>query len=405
MLFRELLTEELTQKRDEFARFAESQSDELESYLGLLQELGAKTSAEVAADLDAHRKEDVGAVPSNELDELSSVKRTFEPRWQNHEEARGWALQVLQNRTTFAADGSQIAFEREISLRVAAIQVGTFENPHKADGSYRKQAKISIVSPQDIADFADEFEEPIRTATIIGLRRFQAEVRAIEEFLESKRGWRERMERVPLAFFDGTFLISFSQPNSRVQNEFIRAALKLVLLSKETQVPLVGYIAQSEARDLISLLDNLTSRNMLHQPSKTLIDAELLNLETLKNWGERTIFFRCERKGLSDYFVDSDGKALVGMIYLQTTSDAIPARLDIPLWVYQSGLLEEVLDTIRAECIVGLGYPYALETADATAVLTVRDRETFLRALQDFAARENLNFLVSNKRMSKARRR
>jgi hypothetical protein len=93
------------------------------------------------------------------------------------------------------------------------------------------------------------------------------------------------------------------------------------------------------------------------------------------------------------------------MVYLQTTSNAIPARLDIPVWVYESGLLEEVIDAVRAECIVGLGYPYALETADATAVLTVRDRETFLRALQDFAARENLNFLVSNKRMSKARRR
>ena len=405
MLFRELLIEELAAKRDEFARFAESQSDELESYLSLIHELSAKTSAEVADDLAAHRRENVGALPSNELDDSNSLKLEFEPRWQNHEEARKWALQVLQNRTTFAADGSQIAFEREISLRVAAIQVGTFENPHKSDGSYRKQAKISIVSPQDIADFADEFEEPVRTATIIGLRRFQAEINAIKEFLESKRGWRESAERAPLAFFDGTFLISFSQPNSRVQHEFIRSAREVILLSKKVQVPLVGYIAQSEARDLIGLLDNLPSKNMLHQLSKTLIDGELLRLETFKNWGERTIFFGCERKGLSDYFVDSDGQPLVGMVYLQTTSSAIPARLDIPFWVYQSGLLEEVVDTVRAECIVGLGYPYPLETADATAVLTVHDRETFLRALQDFAARENLNFLVSNKRMSKARRR
>ena len=405
MLFRELLARELALKRDEFARFSESQSDELESYHVLIHELSSKTSTAVAADLEAHRRENVGAIPSVELDELGSIKREFEPRWQNHEEARRWALQVLQNRTTFASDGSQIAFEREISLRVAAIQVGTFENPHIPDGSYRKQAKISIVSPQDIAEFADEFEEPIRTATIIGLRRFQAEADALREFLESKRGWRERAERAPLAFFDGTFLISFSQPNSRVQHEYIKAARELVLLSKETQVPLIGYIAQSEARDLIGLLDNLPSKNMLHQPSKTLIDAELLRLETLENWGERTVFFSCERKGLSDYFVDLEGQPLVGMVYLQTTGNAIPARLDIPLWIYENGLLEEVVDTVRAECIVGLGYPYVLETADATAVLTVHDRETFLRALQDFAARENLNFLVSNKRMSKARRR
>ncbi len=54
---------------------------------------------------------------------------------------------------------------------------------------------------------------------------------------------------------------------------------------------------------------------------------------------------------------------------------------------------------------IGLGYPYALETADQTAVITMRDREIFLRALQDFARREKLNFNVSRKAASKGRRR
>lgn len=405
MLFRDLLIQELNAKRQDFASFALAQSDEIESYLELLQGLATKSKADVQADLDRRRKENVGAIPSDELDKLQAISLKFEPRWQNHEEARGWALDVLRNRTTFAADGSQITFEREISLRVAAIQVGTFENLHQTAGSYRKQATISIVSPRDIADFADEFEEPIRTATVIGLRRFQAEASATAEFIETKRGWRDRRERAPVAFFDGTLLVSFSQPNSRLQHEYIKAARELVLLSKDAKVPLVGYVAQSEARDIIGLLDNLITRNLLHQPSKTLIDAEILSLKTLQNWGERTIFFDCERHGLSDYFVDLEGKPLVGLVYLQTTSNAVPARLDIPVWVYEADLLEEVVDTVRAECVVGLGYPYPLETADATAVLTVRDRETFLRALQDFSARENLNFLVSKKRMSKAKRR
>jgi hypothetical protein len=55
--------------------------------------------------------------------------------------------------------------------------------------------------------------------------------------------------------------------------------------------------------------------------------------------------------------------------------------------------------------VIGLGYPYALETADQTAVITMRDREVFLGALQDFAAREKLNFSVSRKSASKGRRR
>jgi hypothetical protein len=68
-------------------------------------------------------------------------------------------------------------------------------------------------------------------------------------------------------------------------------------------------------------------------------------------------------------------------------------------------MLEEVLDTVRAECVIGLGYPYALETADQIAVITNRDREMFLRALQDFAMREKLAFSVSRKAASKGRRR
>jgi hypothetical protein len=68
-------------------------------------------------------------------------------------------------------------------------------------------------------------------------------------------------------------------------------------------------------------------------------------------------------------------------------------------------LLEEVVDVVRAECVVGLGYPYALETADATAVISARDREVFFRALQEFANRGKLDFSVSRKDASKGRRR
>ena len=90
---------------------------------------------------------------------------------------------------------------------------------------------------------------------------------------------------------------------------------------------------------------------------------------------------------------------------LPRVHDGEPARLDIPAWVYSAGPLETVIDTVRAECVVGNGYPYALETADAAAVITTLDRERFLRAMQDFAGRENIDFLVSRKPASKTRRR
>ncbi|HZH34228.1 MAG TPA: DNA double-strand break repair nuclease NurA [Pyrinomonadaceae bacterium] len=400
MLFRELLIQELNEKRDDFARFAASQSDEQEDYLALLRELTARTSVEIRRNLGT--KEDVGALPSDELDEFRAVSAAFETRWKSHEEARSWALEILKNRTTFAADASQILPGREISLPVAAIQVGTFENSHTETGDYKKQARFTVIPPNELLD-SDELEEkPVSAESIVGLRRFQAEAEAVKTFLRNRKGWRERGERMPLAFFDGTLLISIAMPRTSLQTRFVAEMVELVRVSEETRVPVVGFVDQSYARDLISLLDALSTSfgRYVREPNRTLNDSRLLNVESLKSWGDRTPFFYCRRHGLSDFYGET-----VGFVYLKTSGDGVPARLDVPSWIYEGNLLAEVLDGVRAECVIGLGYPYALETADATAVISGRDREMFLRALQDFAARENLNFRVASKRMSKARRR
>jgi len=103
--------------------------------------------------------------------------------------------------------------------------------------------------------------------------------------------------------------------------------------------------------------------------------------------------------------VDERHQPLIGFTYLQTTGDGPPARLDVPAWVYEAGLLDDVVDAVRAECVSGLGYPYAIETADAAAVITARDRDQFLRLIQEFAEKESFAFRVSRKAASKVRRR
>jgi hypothetical protein len=214
---------------------------------------------------------------------------------------------------------------------------------------------------------------------------------------------------MPLAFFDGTLLVSFSLPQTQLQDTFIEKMVALVKLSRETEVPLIGYVDRSYARDLMNLLDAFDGTPVMNR--QTLYDSRILQASTetlapaLENWGDRTCFCFSKRRGLSAFLDEETGQPLVGFAYLQTTGEGAPARLDIPAWVYEKGLLEEVLDTVRAECVIGLGYPYALETADQTAVITMRDREIFLRALQDFAMREKLDFSVSRKSASKGRRR
>lgn len=404
MLYHTLLTKALEDKREDFTSFDRAWRDDVREYGRRLRQLSEKSSAAVR--LETEGQPAPGALPSGELERAVSMVIPFGERWRNHEEARRWAIKALFERVTFAADGSQLLPGREISLPVAAVQVAWFENPHTREGVYRKQADFSIVSP---AEFLEGTEASIGAETVVGFRRFKLEVEALSRFLESRRGWRERGERTPVAFLDGSLLISFGLPQTKIDDAYGGVIKELVLLSRETEVPVVGFIDQSYARDLIKLLDTL-ERNGARR-SRSLYDAQLLHAgiadepPLLEGWGMRTCFCYCLREGLSNYFVDERNQPLIGFTYLQTTGDGTPARLDIPSWVYEAGLLDDVVDAVRAECVGGVGYPYAIETADAAAVITSRDRQQFLRLIQDFAEKERFAFRVSRKAASKVRRR
>jgi hypothetical protein len=55
--------------------------------------------------------------------------------------------------------------------------------------------------------------------------------------------------------------------------------------------------------------------------------------------------------------------------------------------------------------VIGSGYPYAIETADQTAVLQSTDRQSFFRILQEWAEQTDLRMRFSRKMISKAHRR
>jgi len=393
MLFRELLTDELNKQRDEFTRFAASQAGDLDYYVRKLARFSSKSYNEIFGIL--HDCGDCGAMPSEEINLTDNFALYFREHWKNHEEARRWAFDVLKNRTTFAADGSQIVLEREISFRVGGIQIGWFENPHNAEKGYEKNARFTIISPQDFGEEADTG----RADSYVGERRFTAEIEKVKEFIHKKRDWQERGEPVPVAFYDGTLLLSVTE----FQHNITAQLVELARLSRDCKVPVVGYVDRSYASDLMTMLDSYAGEKA--ELIRSLDDVSILHASVLKNWGDRTPFCYSRRRGLDAFIDPNTDESLVGFVYLQTTSDNPPARIDVPSWIYTEGLLDEVVDTVRAECVIGLGYPYALETADQTAVITVRDREIFLQALQGFAKENNLNLRVSRKAASKGRRR
>lgn len=398
MLFNHNLITQLQERREEFISFDHVLRHDLSNCAEHLSRIGALDSDEIGQ--RARVAASPGAVPSRELDEARSTILAFGKEWHSHEEARRWALDILFDRVTGAADGSQYLPGREITLPIAAVQVAFFENPHTREGKYTKEAQISLITPEEIMQGGTDVD------SLVSLRRFTEETKALQNFLKRRAGWRERGERMPVGLFDGTLLISYARPRNRVQDSYVETVVELIALSRETGVPLVGYIDYSFARDLVNLLEVLGE----WKSSYAVYDAQILRADfkggpLLKAWGDRTSFFYCEREGLGDNFLDENGDPLVGFTYLQTTGDGMPARLDIPSWVFEAGLLEEVIDTVRAECVVGNGYPYALETADAAAVINAQDRARILHALQEFAEREKLDFRISRKAMSKSRRR
>ena len=406
MLYAHLLSRALEGKREDFVRFDRAWREDVADYVRRLRAIDGRAEREILDALAAVKEP--GAIPSGEIELAGSIVIPFGRRWRTHEESRRWAIDALCDRTTFAADGSQLVPGRDVSLSVAAVQVGMFENRHTRGGLYKKDARFQVISPHELLEEADD-----RTTadTIVGLRRFELETEVLSSWIESKRDWRERRERTPLAFFDGTLMISIALPKTKLQNAYVSAIVNLIKLSRDVEVPLVGFVDQSYARDLIWLLDSLDAERR-GKRSRSLFDAQLLHASVeggppvLNAWGDRTAFCYCVRKNSSEAFKDErNGRSLLGFTYLQTTGDGAPARLDVPAWIYEAGLLDDVLDAVRAECISGMGYPYAIEAADEAAYISGRDREQFLRAIQEFAEREKIPFSISRKAASKVRRR
>jgi hypothetical protein len=404
MLYRTHVLSALEERRDDFINFGRSQREEVLASARRLRALGGRTAAEVRRESGASAAR--VSFPSDELERAGGVVVPFNRAWRSHEEARRWALEALRGRVTFAADGSQVFPGREASVPVAAVQVASFENPHAPEGRYLKDVHFEVITPEQLLGGGRAYDSPEQ---VVAARRFELEARAVCQFLERGRGWRGRGERAPVAFFDNTLVVASLRKETEIlfSKRYVAALRELVTLSRETEVPVVGYVDHSYAPDMRGLLEGLHPE----APKTNVYDAQLLRARgeghppLLELWGDRTVFWHCQRPNLAASFFDERGAPLVGFVYLQTTGEGHPARLDIPAWVYGAGLLEEVIDTVRAECVVGNGYPYAIETADEAAVMTARDREHFLRAMQDFADQHRLDFRISRKAASKGRRR
>ncbi|GAP99354.1 hypothetical protein NIES2104_59150 [Leptolyngbya sp. NIES-2104] len=379
----------LDRKREDFMSFDRSALQALQQYGTALIQMSQKSDRALLSALED--MQDCGARPVEPLGLFPEWIMHSNLSWQNREESLEWVRDRITGISTFSVDGSQIYPSKDFSIPVALVQIGWFENDHLEAGKYEKDITLDVMTPNDLkvgrGDLADRR---------VNLRRFEMECDRIVQYMEEHAG-----SQTCLAFFDGSLIATFSEAfDEETRMFYIRCIRSVLQASEDYRVPVVGYVDTSSARDLTEMLQRLCNL----PESKTIHDAQLLNrAKNQMQWGDRTPLFLCQRPGVRDLY--GSHRDRIVFTYLKTNRDSYPARIELPLWIYEEGWHDRILDWVRAEVVIGGGYPYVIETADQVAVLKNDDRQTFYRLLQDWAEKEDLTLRLSRKMISKARRR
>jgi hypothetical protein len=401
MVQRDKILQQLQSKRDQFVAFEDSFQDEAGRYLDALDRMSMLPGGELTRRLAPIKTP--GALPTAEFDAAAGLRVEFPHKWKNHQEAREWAFDALLDHPTFAVDGSQIRPDDGFSIPVAAVQVAWFENRHTVDGRYVKDARFEVLTPEDLTvEFGDD---RVISEQQVNLRRFELEIESLCAMMEKLSAAGGDAAKLAVAFFDSSLVISFADRlQGEAQERHVHAMLELLRSSEKTGVPVVGYIDGSRARDLVHMVATLFKLN----DAEKIHDAWLV--ASRLTWGARTPMFVCARggadrkqQGILEKF--EEHRRGVGFVYLKTSATAPPARLEIPLWVLERGLLDQVIDLVIAEVVVGNGYPYVIQSADAAAVINSRDRDAFYAIFQRFAREQEIGLRISQKTASKSRRR
>lgn len=378
----------LKAKREDFATFDKTALQALQKYRSALAAASQEAEDVLLDRLEGYATDERGAEPLEPLGHYPDWIIPSKLVWKNREESLAWVRDRLTGVATFAVDGSQIYPSKDISLPVALIQIGWYENLHLPSGQYEKDVALDVMTPAELK--VSNSGDPVDRR--VNMRRFEMETQRLIQYMEDRSGCGDC-----LAFLDGSLVATFAEAfDDETRRFYVDCITALLKASEQYRVPLIGYIDTSYARDLTLMLQCLYTLPEV----ASIHDAPLLGRGM--RWGDRTPIFLCRRPGILKQYPAVANR--IAFTYLKA-HDGFPVRLEFPIWMYRAGMHEQVLDWVRCELVIGSGYPYAIETADQTAVLRAEDRQIFLRLLQDWADEEELNLRLSRKMVSKVRRR
>ncbi len=381
----------LQQAKPEIGRNLASRRSQVETAEDLRRQLQQLTFDQATSQLQTiPNKIWPGARPTPEVDDCNGFRFPFTHDWASVEASQKWAHQQLKGQPIVAVDGSQLESERGLSLSVGAVQIGYhFNDP--LERKHGEGQELEIVLPLPETTMSDSEQENTGLTLAVNQARFVGECEMIPRLAT-------RMSKPPVCFYDNTFVISFAKYMPQLQSTaYLQAVQKLLQAGRKGQYPIVAYVDTSHSRDLGHMLESLGA-------SSPKVSDGIILQNLLTSWGDRTPFMQCARAdGLSKGQDESFYYADIGFVYLRTYPAAPPARIEVPMWVYEAGRLEEVLNVVRAQCLLGTRhYPYALSQADRFAVLTLKDRRAFYSGLQGFL-KEEMDFKLRRPAKAKSK--
>jgi len=384
----------------------------------LLRLAGEWTSSEIHAALSDTSYP--GAYPTEEFDAVDSVvvSHPESDGWENHEDVNEWARGIVDGVPVMAVDGSQLPTTTEFNVPLAYVQAAWAINYHHDEGRLDRDFHGRLLTPTDVTQESEDGDYRFVDSQLVGHHRFEHEGELLIEKISDLAAAREAGEitQTPVVFYDGPLIASFANPlKPETRERYISTLSRVIAASEHHEIPLVGYIADSSATELVKMT-RLVLREEF-EADRVIPDAHVLT-GVMSPWGDTTIPFISKRDGSIDalqttyegdrYEFEDD----ILFAYLNVPPGAGLDRVEFPGWLCRTdgpdgydSMYEYTVEIVRAEAGIGRGYPEILQQADSDAVLDHQDRQEFHRIVQRWAEANDVDLEWNAKARSKELRR
>ncbi len=361
-----------------------------------------------------------GASPTDVFDDATSiiVPHSESNEWENHEEVNEWARDIIRDVPVMAVDGSQLPPTTQFNVPVAYVQSAWAVNHHHAEGRFDRDVEGQLLTPGEVTQEPENGDYRFVDSQLVGHHRFEHEGRLLIDRLSDLAAAynADEITHTPVVFYDGPLIASFTNPlKPETRERYISTLSRVIAASQHHEIPLVGYVADSSATELVKMTRLLLPEEF--ETDRVIPDAHVLT-ELMSPWGDTTVPFISKRDGsidaLQTTYEDETYKFRDDILfsYLNVPPGAGLDRIEFPGWLCRSdgpdgyeSMYEYTVEIVRAEAGIGRGYPEILQQVDSDAVLDQKDRQEFHRVVQRWADSNNVPLEWNAKALSKELRR